>query len=88
MLRDILRENSWTYQETVQEGIEQGLEQGRLIARQSIETVVQARFPDLLATIQEQLAQQSDLAVLHTLLIQVGTAPTQEAFRVFLQTSD
>lgn len=48
MLRDFLREHSWTHRETVQEGVEQGLEQGRLLACQSIEAIVQVRFPELL----------------------------------------
>jgi predicted transposase YdaD len=85
MLRDYLRENSWTYKQTVQEGIEQGLEkgleqgleQGRVLeARQNIELFVRKRFPALLPPVNARIEEITDLETLQDILLLVGTART------------
>jgi hypothetical protein len=81
MFDDFLWENSWTYRETIEEGrmkgLAEGLAEGLTAMRQSIETMAQTRFPDLLASIKSQITRQNDLAKLQELLIIVGTARTE-----------
>jgi predicted transposase YdaD len=84
MLRDYLREHSWTYQETVQEGREEGLEEGRVLTRQNIEAFVQKRFPTLLASVKKQIENITDLATLQNILFTVGTARSAKEVKDFL----
>ncbi len=74
MLRDFF-EGSWTFQETLKEGMEKGRVEE---ARQNIELLAQARFPDLLAFIKKQLVSLADLSKLQEILLLVGTAKTAE----------
>jgi hypothetical protein len=71
MLNDILRE-SWVSQEWLQEGRQEGL----ATLRQAVLDVVQARFPELLALAQGQVAAPEDLDILRGLIVQLSTAAT------------
>ena len=82
MLRDFLKD-SWTFQETLEEGRVEGRVEGQ---RQSIEAVAQARFPDLLAFIKNQISPLTDGAKLQEILIGVGTAHSAEEIKQLFST--
>ena len=71
VLTDMLRKYSWTYQETLEEGRVEG-------ARQSIEALVQLRFPALLASVKNQIVSIANLKKLQGFLLTVGSAQTEE----------
>ena len=90
VLRDFL-EDSWTFQETLEEGrvegrkqglergLERGLEQGRIEeARQSIEGLVEKRFPTSLAWVKVQVESISDLETLRNILSALFIVNTAE----------
>ena len=77
MLHDYLRENSWTYRETLEEGRIEGI-------RQSVEALMRSRFPDLLAPVKGLMERQSDLTRLEEMLVIVGTARTAEEVEQYL----
>jgi hypothetical protein len=71
MLKDDLREYSWTFRETLEEGrVEE--------ARNHIEAFVQARFPALLASVKSRIAAMTDLEKLRSFLLTVGLAQTEK----------
>jgi hypothetical protein len=80
MLRDYLREHSWTYQETVEEG----REEARTLTRQGIEAFVQKRFPSLLTSVKNQTANITDLAMLQEIWFTVRTARSAKEVKDFL----
>jgi hypothetical protein len=83
VLKDYLREHSWTFKETLEEGREEGRvegrEEGRVEeARRNIEAFVQVRFPALLASVKSQIVSTTDLEKLQNFLLTVGMAQTEE----------
>lgn len=65
-----------------EEGIVVGREEGRVEnARQAIEALTQARFPNLLPLIKSPIALLTDEAKLQKILLMVGTAHDAEEFR-------
>ncbi|GAC1478946.1 MAG: hypothetical protein NVS2B12_33610 [Ktedonobacteraceae bacterium] len=80
MIDDILRE-SWVFKEWRQEAEEQVTEQ---VLKQSIVTVVQARFASLTALAQERIEPLKTSQDLHELLIQVARAQDEEEVRSIL----
>jgi hypothetical protein len=87
MLRDI--EDTPTYKRLVQigreEGLEQGLEQGQVLAlRQSIEAMVQSRFPMFLKMIKYLVMQTTDLPQLQAMLLKAGTAHNSKEFKQYV----
>ena len=81
MIHDYLLENSLMYKELVQEGRIKGLEEG---LRQSIEMVVQARFPALLDFAKERMALVQEQSELQRLLVAMSVAKTERKARRFL----
>lgn len=91
MLRDILQE-SWTYQKIHGDGLVEGIEKGRVegrveTAHKSIVTVAQARFPELLAYVKDQVAPLTDEKQLQDILSMIAIARTavdvKQAFSTF-----
>ena len=76
---------SWT-QKALEEGEQRGLEKGKLEGmRQTLVTMVRARFPRLASLAKTQVAQINDPEVLNDLIIKISTASkAQEARRVLL----
>jgi hypothetical protein len=90
ILTDKLEDN-WFYQELygkaiakshekgLEEGHEKGLEEGREEgSEKGIMLLVEARFPNLLALVKEQIASLPDKSKLQDILLLVGTARTEE----------
>lgn len=87
MLRDILQE-SWTYQKIHGDGFVEGIEGGLVeTAHKSIITVAQARFPELLAYVKDQVAPLTDENQLQNILSMIATAraavDVKQAFSTF-----
>lgn len=80
-MHDFLLENSIMYKELVQEGREQGIEIG---LRQSIEAVVQTRFPVLLDLSREKAAHIQDIQKLREVLVAMSAATTERKARRYL----
>ena len=83
MFDDAWFENTRIYKEMVKRGEIKGIEKGW---RQSIETVVQIRFPDLLDLARERIARiqgQEQLRKIHDTLVRT---PTEEEAHHFLMT--
>lgn len=68
MLQEFLWENTTVYRDILALGREEG-------TQQNIEDIVQARFPNLLASIKEQV---NDLEKLRKILLLVSTAQSEE----------
>ncbi len=95
-MHDFLLENSIMYKELVKEGEIKGFEKGQAQGRaqgieaglrQSIETVVKARFPDLLDISKEQVGRIHDeqrLRDIHLQLIIVATEAEAHRFLMSL----
>ena len=84
-MHDFLWENSWTYRQSVEQGIEKGLEKG--IGKgicESIERVVQARFPALSKLLRRQIASIQDQETLLQISVAMSTAETEQAARQYL----
>ncbi|HEY0756157.1 MAG TPA: hypothetical protein VGD98_19530 [Ktedonobacteraceae bacterium] len=91
MIKDTLQDN-WLYKELYEEareeGLEKGLEKGREEAlEQGIEALVEARFPELLAFVKNQLASFGDWQKLQEVLIIIGTVKTADELKECLATS-
>jgi len=86
MLTDYLRENSWTYQQTVQEGVEQGLEKARALTRQKIEAFIQKHFPSLLTPVKKQMKDITDFDMLLEIFSTVRSARTAKEVKNFFLT--
>ena len=80
MLDEMLKDN-WVYQKMLDEGREEGRIEG---ARNSIETVARARFPELLAYVKDQLVSVADEATLQDILNMIVTAETASDLRQVL----
>lgn len=76
-----LFENSRYYQQITQKAEKQGLEKG---IHQSIETVVQARFPALIELAKDRLGHIQDQATLQQVLVAMSTAQTEKKARRYL----
>jgi hypothetical protein len=77
MLQEFLWENTPVYREILEEGIEKGIEEGSVKeARRLIETIAQARFPDLFTSFKNQVEQLNDLKKLREISLLVSTAHT------------
>lgn len=92
-MQDFLLENSIMYQKLVklgelkgiEEGIEKGIETGRVEGkRESIESIVQMRFPALLDLAKERLKYIQDQESLQRLLVAMVAANTERQARRFL----
>ena len=86
MLQEFVFEESQTYQDIIQEGLERGIAEGRAEgsareARWLITTVTQARFPDLSASLTDQIEQINDLEKLREISLLVSTAQSAEEIR-------
>lgn len=90
-MHDFLLENSIMYQELVKEGEIKGFKKGELQGlkkglRQSIEAVVQTRFPTLVDLVRERLGQIHDQEALQKLLVAMSAASTERKARRYLLT--
>jgi len=74
VLKDYLREHSWTFKETLEEGRVEGRVQE---VHSNIEAFVQVRFPALLASVKKQVASVTNLEKLQSFLLVVGLAQTE-----------
>ena len=88
-MQDYLLENSLMYKELVREGRIRGLEEGEQRGtlngiRQSIEAVVQARFPALLDVAKERMLLVQEQSELQRLLVAMSVATTERKARRFL----
>jgi flagellar biosynthesis/type III secretory pathway protein FliH len=90
---DDLLESSWVYQELVAEGrrrgfkigYAQGIEIGRAQSiRQSIQTVVQTRFPALADLATKRIEHVQNLDMLQQIHIAMIAAPTERKARRYL----
>lgn len=97
MLHNTLEDNQFyktmlgkSYEKTKEEGRvegwEEGREEGRVEGRveqvhQNIEAMTQARFPDLLAFVKNQISSLTDLNRLQEILITIGTAGTEDEIK-------
>ena len=75
MLKDYLREHSWTFRETLAES-----------RVEDIEIVVEARFPALLASVKSRIASMTDLEKLQSFLLTTVLAKTEEEVTKALDT--
>jgi predicted transposase YdaD len=76
---------SWT-RRARQEGLEEGLKEGKLEGmRQTLVTIVRARFPRLVSLAKTQAAQIDDPDVLDGLISKVSTAQHAKEVRRYLQ---
>ena len=82
-MQDFLIENTSIYKKLVKRGEIKGIEKG---VRQSIGTVVQARFPDLLDLARERVAHIQDEEQLHQILTTLAKTPTEGEAHRFLMT--
>ncbi len=92
MLYDVLQESK-AYQKIKQEGLEEGLLRGRKegelqALRQTILTIIQARFPKIVRLAKKQTAVVDDPAVLQELITHIITAQTEEEARQHLLALD
>lgn len=70
----------------LEQGLKQGLEQGKILgARQLLLSLVQTRFPSLVALAEKRLEPITDLEVLHQGVSQIGRAKTIKEARQYLQ---
>lgn len=76
-MHDYLLERSWVYQELVEEGVETGI-------RQSIQAVVQTRFPALTDLATERVKHIQNLDMLQKIHIAMIAAPTERKARHYL----
>ncbi len=84
MLREFLQD-SWTFQQTLEEGRVEGRIEGRVEeVQRNIETMVQARFPDLCDFVKSKIAFLADREKLQRILLIVGTAQAKEEVERFL----
>lgn len=80
-MHDFLIENSIMYKELVKEGEVKGIEIGRVEGiktglRQSVEAIVEIRFPDLLDLARERVAHvqnEERLRQIHAALVRIST---------------
>jgi predicted transposase YdaD len=77
VFNDILRE-TWVFQEIMQEGEEKGLKKGLEGLRQTLLSVVQARFPELVFLARGQVVFIEDMELLQNLIVNMSTAQTAE----------
>ncbi len=88
MLYDVLQE-SRAYQKIKQEGREEGRKEGELQAlHQTLQTIVQARFPELADLATKRIAPVHDPTVLETLIVNISLAQTMEEAKQHLLTLD
>jgi hypothetical protein len=82
---DKLWEESSLAQQMLAKGEAKGEVKGELkAARASVETLVNARFPDLSELARQKVASMTQSHALNTLLAQIGTAPDENAARRLL----
>lgn len=77
MFKDIIEE-SWTYQEIKRKGWEEDRQEWLRTQRKGLITVVQARFPDLLADATERANRVEDPHVLQDIMLKVALAQSGE----------
>jgi predicted transposase YdaD len=84
MLEEILEE-SWAYQEIMQKGRDEGKLQA---LHQTLQTIVRARFPELVHLAAKRTAPIHDPRVLETLIVNISLAQTVEEAKQHLLTLD
>jgi hypothetical protein len=84
MIDEFLWENSWTYRQTVEQGIAKGEAKGLLVMRESIEDIVQARFPALLTLTKNRIEKVTDLEKLRQISLTISTARSAREVKKFL----
>jgi predicted transposase YdaD len=89
MLEDIMEE-SWTYQEIVKKGVEKGREEERqqriLEQHQTLLSLVQVRFPELVSLAKQQTTAINDPEVLHNLIVKLfGVQTADEARQALME---
>lgn len=92
MLEDII-EQSWTYQEIKRKGLAEGRAEGKAEERQEwlqtqrngLISVIQARFPDLVADATERANRAEDPRVLQDVMLKIALAQNSEEAKKHLQ---
>lgn len=95
MLEDII-EQSWTYQYIVSKGLAKGLEKGLVEGREeerlewlqtqrkALISAVQARFPELIASVTEKVNRIEDPLILQDIMLKLASARDSEEARKHL----
>ena len=91
MYRDIIEE-SWVYQENIQKGLEKGIEEGHRQElqrqRQTLLTIVQRRFPEIIDFTKKQTDALEDPELLQNLIVQISLAQNVQEALLALITLD
>jgi|SRR3989442_1680483 len=87
MYRDIIEE-SWVYQENIQKGVEKERQQDLQRQRQTLLTIVQRRFPEIIDFTKKQTDALEDPELLQNLIVQISLAQNVQEALLALITLD
>jgi hypothetical protein len=87
MYRDIIEE-SWVYQENIQKGVEKERQQELQRQRQTLLTIVQRRFPEIIDFTKKQTDALEDPELLQNLIVQISLAQNVQEALLALITLD
>jgi predicted transposase YdaD len=83
LFKDIIEE-SWTYQEIISKGREKERQEWLQTQRKGLISVVQARFPDLVASITEKVEQVEDPLALQDIMLKLASTLDNAEARKYL----